>query len=134
MSGHAQRPSKGEMELLSMLWEHGAVSLSQAHEQLPDGVAYTTVQTRLNRLVEKGLATREKVGRQPLQYRAAVAPEDISAGQLDSLVGRVTGGFVLPLVAQLVQKAEFTDAEVDELKALVREAERRSKGGREDDD
>lgn len=121
------RPSKGDMELLSLLWEHGPVSLSEAHEQMPDGVAYTTVQTRLNRMVDKGLAFREKVGRQPLKYRAAIEPQEISATQLDALVERVAGGSVIPLVAQLVQKGEFTDSELDELRQLVSEAERRSR-------
>jgi predicted transcriptional regulator len=119
------------MELLSLLWEQGAVSLSEAHDQLPGGVAYTTVQTRLNRLVEKGLATRQKVGRQPLKYEAAVQPEEVSAGQLSSLLERVTGGFALAMVAQLVQKTEFSASEMDELKQLVREAERRSQKGAE---
>jgi predicted transcriptional regulator len=117
------------MELLSLLWEHGPVSLSEAHEQLPDGVAYTTVQTRLNRMVDKGLASREKVGRQPLKYRAAIQPEEISASQLDTLVERVAGGSVLPLVAQLVQKKAFTSSELATLRKLVREAERRSLEG-----
>jgi BlaI family transcriptional regulator, penicillinase repressor len=124
-----KRPSRGDMELLSLLWEHGPVSLSEAHEQLPDGVAYTTVQTRLNRMVDKGLASREKVGRQPLKYRAAIQPEEISASQLDTLVERVAGGSVLPLVAQLVQKKAFTSSELATLRKLVREAERRSLEG-----
>lgn len=121
------RPSKGDMELLSLLWEHGPIALSEAHEQLPDDIAYTTVQTRLNRLVTKGLALREKVGRQPLKYRAAVQPEEIIASQLDSLVERVAGGSVLPLVAQLVQKTGFSASELSELKQLVKQAVRRAK-------
>ena len=125
-----QRPSKGELELLSLLWERGPVSLSEAHEQLADGIAYTTVQTRLNRLVEKGFATREKVGRQPTRYSAAIEPDEINASQLDALLSRVAGGSVLPLVAHLVQKSEFTDSELTKLKKLVREAEKRSKGGK----
>ncbi len=124
-----KRPSKGDLELLSLLWQQGPISLSQAHEQLPDDVAYTTVQTRLNRLVEKGLATREKVGRQPMRYSAAVGPEEIDTSQLDSLVQRIAGGSVLPLVAHLVQKNDFTATELSELKKLVRDAEKRSKEG-----
>lgn len=123
------RPSPGELELLSLLWEHGPISLSEAHEQMPEGVAYTTVQTRLNRLVQKGLASREKVGRQPMKYSAAVQPEDVTASQLDSLVERLAGGSVLPLVSQLVEKTNFSAGELKKLKALVREAERRASEG-----
>ena len=129
-----KRPSPGDMELLSLLWEHGSISLSEAHEQLPEDVAYTTVQTRLNRLVEKGLATREKVGRQPLRYRAAVGPEEISVRQLDGLAQRVSGSSVLPLVSHLVRKTRFSASELNTLKKLVREAEQRSKGKRDGSD
>lgn len=123
-----KRPSKGELELLSLLWDRGAISLSEAHEHLAGGIAYTTVQTRLNRLVDKGLATRQKVGRQPTKYSAAIEPDEINASQLDALVNRIAGGSVMPLVAHLVQKNEFTTSELSELKSLVRAAEKRSKG------
>ena len=55
-----QKLSSGEMELMSMLWEHGSLALSEAHEKLGRPIGYTTMQTRLNRLVEKGLAKRSK--------------------------------------------------------------------------
>ncbi len=48
------RLSAGEMEIVQMLWRAGAVTLSEAHAALERPIGYTTVQTRLNRLVEKG--------------------------------------------------------------------------------
>ena len=82
--------STGEMEIMSVLWEHGPLTLSEAHEKLGRPIGYTTVQTRLNRLVEKGIATRSK--ERPAKYEAAVSPEDVSANHLNVLVDRVTGG------------------------------------------
>ncbi len=55
MSSIRANPTEGELELLSLLWEHGGLSLSEVHEKLGRDVGYTTVQTRLNRLVDKGL-------------------------------------------------------------------------------
>ena len=43
-----------------MLWREGAVSLSQAHRALGLPIGYTTVQTRLNRLVKKGIVVRRR--------------------------------------------------------------------------
>jgi len=117
----------GEMELLGVLWEHGPLSLSEAHERMGRSIGYTTVQTRLNRLVEKKLASREKVGRAPLQYSAAVQPDQVGAGALDTLVEQVTRGRVVPLVAHLVENAELTGEELSELKRLVRDAEKRTR-------
>lgn len=115
------------MELLGLLWEHGPSSLSEAHEKIGRKIGYTTLQTRLNRMVEKGLASREKLGRQPTRYTAAVQPDQVGAGALDQLVEHLTRERVVPLVAHLVESTELSTDELTQLKRLVRDAERRLK-------
>ncbi|HVA47740.1 MAG TPA: BlaI/MecI/CopY family transcriptional regulator [Pirellulales bacterium] len=116
------RLSAAEMELLEMLWREGAVALSQAHRALGLPIGYTTVQTRLNRLVKKGLVTRGE--ERPARYAAAVSRDEVCAGDLKLLVKRFSGG-VVPLVAHLVRQRSLSAAEVDELKQLIAEAEAR---------
>lgn len=116
------RLSAAEMQILETLWREGPVSISQAHRSLGLPIGYTTVQTRLNRLVEKGLVSRS-AGR-PARYSAAVSRDDVCQGDLNLLVSRVSGG-VVPLVAHLVRERSLSAAEVDELKALIAEAEAR---------
>ena len=123
------RPSAGELELLSLLWEHGAMSISEVH-QLLDGAGYTTVQTRLNRLVDKQWARKFKTGRQPTRYEAAVQREQVTAPQLDTLVEQVAGGSVVPLVAHLVNDDSLTNEQLAEIKRLIQEAEQRLQKGR----
>ena len=115
--------SAGEMEIMSVLWEHGPLALSAAHEKLGRPIGYTTVQTRLNRLVEKGIATRSK--ERPAHYEAAVSPEEVSANHLNVLLDRVTGGNVVPLVAHLVDDRNLSHDDISELKKIIRDAERR---------
>ena len=91
------RPSAAEMELLDLLWTHGPSTIAEVHERLGKA-AYTTVQTRLNRLVDKKLA--ERSADRPARYAAAVRREDASAGHLGLLVERLCGGRIVPLVAQ----------------------------------
>ena len=119
----AQKLAAGEMELIGMLWEHGPLTLAEAHAAVERPIGYTTVQTRLNRLVEKGLVAR--TDDRPAKYDAVVAPEDVSAGHLDDLVKRVTRGNVVPLVAHLVGDRRLSAEEIAELKRLIRDAERR---------
>ncbi len=121
----AARLSPGEMEILQMLWRDGAVALSDAQAGLGRAIGYTTVQTRLNRLVEKGLVTR--TAERPALYRAAVAPEEVSARHLDLLIERVSGGSVVPLVAHLVRDRSLSDDDIAELKELINQAERQAK-------
>ena len=118
-----QKLSPGEMEIMSLLWEHGEVSLSEAQRLLGRPIGYTTMQTRLNRLVNKGLAARSD--HRPARYCAIASKEDVSANHLDTLLERVTGGRVVPLVAHLVNDRSLTKSEIAELKKLIRNAEKR---------
>jgi len=115
------------MELLSLLWQNGAMTLSDVHDAMGRSVGYTTVQTRLNRLVDKGLATKMKAGRGATQYSASVDRDEVSASQLDVLVERVTNGSVVPLVAQLLDGTRLSTEDMQELRQLVRQAEERSR-------
>ncbi len=118
------RFSARELEILAMLWQRGPLTLSEAHGcfgQFGRPVGYTTIQTRLNRLVEKGAVRRSR--KRPAEYEAAVAPEDVSARHLDVLLDKVSGGSVVPLVAHLIAGGSLSAEEIDELKRLIAEAE-----------
>jgi BlaI family penicillinase repressor len=116
------RLAAGEIEILEMLWRIRSATIAEAHEALARDLGYTTVQTRLNRLVAKGLA--RKAGSHPARYEAVIKPEQVCRGDLDVLVASVTSGRIVPLVAHLVQDRELTDAELCELRQLIDEAER----------
>ena len=118
----------GEMELLSFLWKHGELTLSAAHQQFGQSIGYTTMQTRLNRLVDKGLVVRSKS--RPAKYSAKIAPEDVGANHIDALLERVTQVSVVPLVAQLVEERSLTTDEIDEIKAIIEQAEKRATGSK----
>jgi BlaI family transcriptional regulator, penicillinase repressor len=118
------RISAGDMEILSMLWEHGPLTLPEAHQrfgQYGRPVAYTTIQTRLNRLFEKGAVRRSS--ERPARYEAIVTPEEVSGRQIDILLSKVTRGKIVPLVSHLISGASLSPKEIEELKRLIGEAE-----------
>ena len=124
------RPSAAEMELLDLLWTHGPSTIAEVHERLGKA-AYTTVQTRLNRLADKKLVDRS--ADRPARYAAAVQREEVSAGHLGLLVERLCGGRIVPLVAQLVADRSLSKEEITELKELIVAAEKSAqtrKGGK----
>ncbi|MEL6898167.1 MAG: BlaI/MecI/CopY family transcriptional regulator [Planctomycetota bacterium] len=136
--GHRAPPpprlTSGELELMDLLWQHGPLSLSEAHrrfgQQFPDrSTGYTTIQTRLNRLVEKGHA--ERSDSRPALYSAAVPRKQIRAGHLDELVQRLSGGNVVPLVAHLVEDRRINADQLAELKQLVMDAEQELKSAQQ---
>lgn len=118
----------GELDLLSLLWQQGELSLSEAHERFSKSIGYTTMQTRLNRLVEKGLVRRSDS--RPTRYSAVIAPAEVSASQLDDLVNQVTKGSVVPLVAQLIGDRALSTNEIDEIKQLIEQAEKNAMKGK----
>lgn len=115
------RLTAGEMEVMAMLWERGELTLSEAHQALGRPIGYTTMQTRLNRLVAKGVVGRSE-GR-PARYAAAVSAESVGTRHLDVLVERIREFKIVPLVAHLVQHRRLNPAEIRELKRLVEQAE-----------
>lgn len=116
------RLAAGEMELLSVLWRTGPVTISEAHRAYDQPIGYTTMQTRLNRLVKKGLLRRDD-GR-PSRYHAVARPEDVGRADLDLLVQHVSDGRVAPLVAHLVRDRKISREEFEELRALLADAEK----------
>ncbi len=124
MPPDAPRLAAGELEMLQMLWRHGGVTILEAQQALGLPIGYTTVQTRLNRLVKKGVAQRTH--ERPAKYSAAISAADVRQGDLDLLVERVSEGRVAPLVAHLLQRHAVSPDELAELKRLVAEVEQRA--------
>lgn len=114
-----------ELEILDMLWKTGNVTIAEARDALGGDVGYTTVQTRLNRMVGKGIVRRSRAT--PAKYSAGVTPDDVTGQDLDLLLERVSGGRVVPLVAHLVKDRELSGDEIHELKQLIREAEQENR-------
>ncbi len=113
--------SDAELHLLKVLWERGPSTV----RQLLDGLgkakprwAYTTAQTLLMRLVQKGYVTATKQGRTHL-FEAAVAKDDLIGQELRDLAARVCEGDTAPLMLALVEQNTFSASEVRRLRELL---------------
>ena len=58
----------GEFELLELFWERGEMTIAQTHQELlaKGRKAYPTVQTQLNRLVDKNSSSEPGITRQSM--------------------------------------------------------------------
>jgi len=111
--------SAAELDVLRVLWEEGPATLREVHQQVADRHAYTTVQTMLNRLVEKGLVRRDRRSR-PARYRAKVAQDRVIQHYLSLMLNKVCNS-PAPLVLRLLRNETFTAEELAEIKRLVEE-------------
>src|SRR5690349_13241896 len=90
MSKTNRRLTRGDLQILQMLWREQRVTIAGAHQALAEPISYSTVQTRLNRLVMKGLV--RKTEETPTRYEAAIQPQDVVESELRTLVQDVSGG------------------------------------------
>ena len=121
---HAAEPlGERETDLLQTLWALGRpATVTEVHGSLADAghrVAYTTVQTMLNRLEKKGRVNRSKAGKAHL-YSAAVSEETVTQGALGRLLGRFFGGSAEALTSRLV--GDLDDDELARVQRLIEEA------------
>ena len=79
------------------------------------------MQTRLERLVAKGVASKSKT--RPAKYHASITEDDVSRDDLNVLVQRVTRGRVVPLIAHLVNDRPLSESELGQIRQLLEQAE-----------
>ncbi len=116
--------TKFELEVMGALWELGSASVREVQERLPEErrPAYTTVQTIVYRLEEKGALRRvKKVGNahvfEPVVTRPAAARR-----LFDELLG-FFGGSPRTLMAQLVEGGHLTLGDLREAEEMLERIE-----------
>lgn len=110
-----------ELEVLKVLWDAGPSPvrgvLNVLHERGRD-VAYTTVQTMLTRLEQKGFVKSNKSGL-AFVYRAGITRERISRSRLKTLVSQLYDGAAGQLALQLLKTQRLKPEEIQELHSLI---------------
>ena len=125
MTKSAPRISESELEILKLLWDESPLGAADLVARAPVERQWspTTVKTLLARRVEKGAVSATGTGRRYL-YRPALDRDTLGARQAGSLVDRLFGGRVSPLVAQLAEQRDIDPKDLDELEALIRRLRR----------
>jgi BlaI family transcriptional regulator, penicillinase repressor len=117
------RLSRFELEILEFLWKMGESSVRELQEAIPgeSRPAYTTVQTIVQRLEQKGAVRRTRKVGNALMFEAVVSRRSAYRRMIDELLA-LFGGSAQPLVAHLLDTGKLT---LEDLKAL----EKKKRGG-----
>lgn len=116
-----------EAAVMEACWSLGDVGIKDVHEALKDReIAYTTVQTTIDRLYRKGLLRRLGRGRS-FVYSPAVGREEFLTGVTKRVLDSLFGNFSEPTMASLLDLIDQGDAETLERLLAAIEA-RRAKG------
>ena len=119
-------PSNGlteqELELMKIVWRRRAATVRDVYEELlkQRKIAYTTVMTMLNVLVDKG-RLRKRPDDKPFVYEPTEPRRKVIGSMVGDFIGRVFDGSARPLLVQLVEDRKLSEDDLDEIRRLIRE-------------
>ena len=124
---HQLHLTRRERQIMDALYAEGALSVSDVQQRLPEPPTATAVRTLLQILCDKGVAQREKVGRE-YRYSPCVARDKAGQSALDKVVQVFfDGSFEKAVASYLTQrKVKLSPQQRKQLKAMIDDARRRS--------
>jgi BlaI family penicillinase repressor len=119
--------SPAEWEVMKIVWEAGPLAARDVFARLPAGRgwAYKTVKTLLSRLVAKGALAYDQIGNSYL-YRAAVDREQTTRQEVRSVFQRLISEACAPVLAQFIDEADLSDADIRDLQRRLDEKRKAS--------
>jgi len=122
-----KKPTGAELAVLRVLWAQGPSTVRQVHDILSADrpFAYTTTLKTVQIMMDKGLVTREEMGRQHL-YRAKHREHDTKRRLVGDLLDRAFGGSLPDLVMQALASRRATPDELREIKRLLAAEQKKS--------
>ena len=116
-----------EWSIMELLWE-SPKTLMELVSTLAQTVGWSksTVTTMVRRMTEKGLIDFDTDGRTKL-FRPAVTREEVVTQETDSLLSRAYQGSIGLMLSAMVSNKHLSKSDIDELYAILKEAEEDAK-------
>jgi BlaI family transcriptional regulator, penicillinase repressor len=109
-----------ELDIMQVLWRLGKATVTEVHRALVDqggNVAYTTVQTMLNRLEAKRLVARDYSGRAH-KYRPLLKEPTFIGGAIQNLTNRFFKGSPEALATHLIEQGLMPE-QLERIQSLI---------------
>lgn len=121
-NGGGDRISEAEHTVMEALWERSPLTALEICKGVCSRRDWSlaTVKTLLSRLVAKNAVATEPDGRRFL-YTPLLEKSDYAGAESRRLVDRLFGGRAAPLFAQLAEAEALTEADLNEMEALLKE-------------
>lgn len=118
--------TKLELRIMEALWNQGLLSIREIQESFPerDRPAYTTIQTTVYRLEDKGVVRRAKKISNAHIFEAVVSRDAARGRLIDDLLS-LFGGRTQPVMAHLVETGKLTMDDVKEAEKLIKDLSRK---------
>lgn len=118
------KPTEAELEVLQILWAKGPSSVRFVNDFLNENreVGYTTTLKIMQIMADKGLVKRDTASRTHI-YEAAINEEATQKQLLQNFVNAAFRGSAMKLVVQALGNHQASEAELEEIKALIEKME-----------
>jgi BlaI family penicillinase repressor len=112
--------SEAEWEVMQVLWEHRQpMAAQEIIRQLPENKWHPkTVKTLIARLVKKGAISVKDKDR-VYQYHPLLKESDCIIEESQSLLDRLFGGSLAPMVAHFIENKKLSKKEIRELTRIL---------------
>lgn len=126
MARPSQDMTEAEQAIIELLWDKGQASIRQIVDRLhandPGQTRYATVQKQLERMEAKGLVKRDRSLFVHV-FVPAVSREEMIGRRLQTVVDKLCGGSLVPLLSQLTRVRKLTAKERKALRELLDQME-----------
>ena len=118
----SEHPTPGELDVLNILWDSGPCTAREVWAVLNERRErhYTSVNSLLNTMADKGLLTRHS-DRRAFVYEAAVEREKTQGQLVKDLVGRAFEGSPSGLVLQVLDQCDPSPDEMDQIAKMIQQ-------------
>jgi len=111
-----------ELSILKSFWLDGPATVRELIDRLGTDWAYTTVQTLVTRLVEKGHVRADRRGVAHV-FSATTAREELAHRRVEEVASSLLDGATAPLVLRLVENGKFSADDIKSFRKLLKAAE-----------
>ncbi len=112
------RFTKGELEVMRILWEEGELKPPEIQEKFPRPIKNSALRSYLTILLEKDHVTRQRVGK-AYYYKAKAKKERELRSMLSNIVDTFFSGSQEALLCRLIKSEDLSEKELLELKGLA---------------
>ena len=116
------KPTEGELEILSVLWERGTATVREVHDELckTKEAGYTTTLKLMQIMFEKNLVSRDTSNKTHI-YKPVVTREKTQKQFVNKMINSLFAGSSAELVMHALGGHQASNDELEKIQTLIDE-------------